>query len=341
MKIALDTMGTNNAPAVEVEGAVRAARHLKPGSEIILVGPRRTLEKELEKQWRVPPNISIVQASEVITMEDKPVEALRRKRDSSIVKMLEMLRDGSTDAAVSAGNTGAMVAGAKLILHSLEGIDRPAIATTIPSARGVSILIDSGASIDCKPHQLLEFAIMGSEYARFIMKISRPSIGLLSIGTESTKGNELTRETHKLLEKSGLNFIGNVEGRDVFMGNADVIVSDGFVGNIVLKVAEGLASAIQNILLAEIKRHFLRTIGGVLMKPAFMRMRKRGDYSEYGGAPLLGVNGICLICHGSSSAKAIANAIRGAERYGIQEINSKIVNAVTSFKKGENDDLGG
>ncbi|MCX6348821.1 MAG: phosphate acyltransferase PlsX [Candidatus Aureabacteria bacterium] len=303
MRIALDAMGSDGAPAVEVEGAILAARAEGTDREIVLVGDRTLIEREMEKHRRVPPTLSIVHTSQVITMEDHPVDALRKKKDTSLARTLDLVKRGEAAAAVSAGNTGAVLVGARITLGVLPGLDRPAIASVIPvipSLRGVSVLIDSGANSDCKPLHLLQFAIMGSEYYRFITGKPRPAIGLLSIGAESTKGNELTRETYKILEKSGLNFIGNVEGRDVFLGKADVIVSDGFVGNIVLKVGEGLVSALHNVLLREIKRHVLRMIGGVLMKPAFMRMRKRGDYTEYGGAPLLGVKGTCIICHGSS-----------------------------------------
>ena len=333
MRIALDAMGSDGAPAVEVEGAILAARADGTNREIVLVGDRALIERELEKHRRVPPNISIVHASQVITMEDHPVEALRKKKDTSLARTLDLVKRGEAAAAVSAGNTGAVLVGARITLGVLPGLDRPAIASVIPvipSLRGVSVLIDSGANSDCKPLHLLQFAIMGSEYYRFITAKPRPVIGLLSIGAESTKGNELTRETYKILEKSGLNFIGNVEGRDVFLGKADVIVSDGFVGNIVLKVGEGLVSALHNVLIREIKRHVLRMIGGVLMKPAFMRMRKRGDYTEYGGAPLLGVKGTCIICHGSSPPKAIGNAILVAERFETQAVNAQIQNALAA-----------
>lgn len=338
MRIALDAMGSDGAPAVEVEGAILAARADGPGREIALVGDRETLERELAKHRRVPPGISVVHAPRVITMEDKPVEALRRKRDTSLGKMLEMVQRGEAQAAVSAGNTGAVLVGARIALGILTGLDRPAIATVvpvIPSLRGVSVLIDSGANSDCKPLHLLQFAVMGSEYYRFLAHKERPSVGLLSVGAESTKGNELTREAYKLLEKSGLNFTGNLEGRDVFMGKADVIVTDGFVGNIVLKVGEGLVSALHKVLIREIKRHFLRMIGGVLMKPAFIRMAKRGDYSEYGGAPLLGVKHTCIICHGSSPPKAIGNALLVAERFENNAVNAKIQEALAAVWKKE------
>ncbi len=329
MRIALDAMGSDNSPEVEVEGAVQAAYEGKGEREVVLVGDREILEKELSKLRRVPEKLTIHHAPEVIKMEERPVEAVRRKKDSSIFKAMELLKSGRVDAVVSAGNTGAVVAGAILSVGTLPGIDRPAIAAIIPSANDISILIDAGANSDCKPHNLLQFAMMGTEYARFLMEKSNPQVRLLSIGAESSKGNELTREAHKLLRESRLNFMGNVEGRSVFLGNADVIVSDGFVGNIVLKTGEGLAAGIGKILIKEIKRHPLRTIGGMLMKPAFIRLRKRGDYSEYGGAPLLGINGICIICHGSSSPKAILNAILVSEAYAVQGINKKIMDRAT------------
>ncbi len=335
MKIALDAMGSDHAPGVEVAGAIRAARQEEGGLEIVLVGREETLRAELKKHRRLPASISIVNASQTVAMEDKPVEALRRKKDSSIVRLLELIKNGEVMGGVSAGNTGAVVAGARLILGVLPGVDRPAIAALIPAARGNSILIDAGANIDCKPRQLLQFALLGSEFARFILKKDYPAVGLLSTGAESGKGNELTRQAHGLLEKSRLNFIGNVEGRDVYLGQADVVVCDGFVGNIVLKTGEGLAAAIGEILIGEIKRHLLRVIGGILMKPAFVRLKKRGDYSESGGAPLLGINGTCLICHGSSSPKAISNALILAARSVRQEINSRIIDSIASTAEGK------
>jgi glycerol-3-phosphate acyltransferase PlsX len=338
MKIALDAMGSDGCPAVEVEGAILAARAEGALREIVLVGDREVLERELSKYRRVPPGISIAHAPHAITMEDKPVEALRKKKNTSLGMMLEMVQRGEAQAAVSAGNTGAVLVGARIALGLLPGLDRPAIATVIPvipSLRGISVLIDSGANSDCKPLHLLQFAVMGSEYYRFLIGEERPSVGLLSVGAESTKGNELTRETYKLLEKSGLHFTGNLEGRDVFIGKANVIVADGFVGNIVLKVGEGLISALHTVLLWEIKRHFLRMIGGVLMKPAFMRMAKRGDPSEYGGAPLLGVKRTCIICHGSSPPKAIGNAILVAERFETNAVNVKIQEALAAVWRKE------
>lgn len=332
MRIALDAMGSDRAPAVEVAGAIDAAGFFGFQGEIVLVGDRAQLEKELSRHRRVPSNISIHHASEAVSMEDKPVESFRHKKDSSLIRMMELLKTGKVEAVISAGNTGAVVACAKLMIGTLSGIDRPAIATVIPASRGVSILLDAGANSDCKPHHLFQFAVMGREYSRFIAKKPDPLVSLLSIGTESTKGNELTRETYKLLEKSPLNFIGNIEGRDVFMGRADVIVADGFVGNVVIKVAEGLVAAIHRMLVGEIKRHLLRTIGGFLMKPAFIRIWRRGDYSEYGGAPLLGIDGICIICHGSSPPKAIKNAIRVAEQFQAEEVNQKIVEAIAQLK---------
>ncbi len=331
MRIALDAMGSDRSPAVEVAGAIDAAGFFGSRREIILVGERELLEKEISLHRRVPSNISIHHASQAVSMEDKPVESFRHKKDSSLIRMMELLKTGKADAVISAGNTGAVVACAKLMIGTLPGIDRPAIATVIPAPRGISILLDAGATSDCKPRHLFQFAVMGREYCRFITKKPDPMISLLSIGTESTKGNELTRETYKLLESSPLNFTGNIEGRDVFMGRADVIVSDGFVGNVVLKSAEGLLASIHRMLVGEIKRHLLRTIGGFLMKPAFIRIWRRGDYSEYGGAPLLGINGICIICHGSSTPKAIKNAIRTAEQFQAEQINAKITEAVTEL----------
>lgn len=314
MRIALDAMGSDHAPGVEVAGAIRAARQEGSDLEIVLVGEEEKIRRELAEYRRLPPTISIVNASQTITMEDKPVEAIRRKKDSSIVRILGLIKSGEVAGGVSAGNTGAIVAGAKLILGVLPEVDRPAIAALIPAARGSSVLIDTGANIDCKPRQLLQFALLGDEFARLILKKDSPAVGLLSTGAESGKGNEVTRQAYRLLKKSRLNFIGNVEGRDIYLGRADVLVCDGFVGNIVLKTGEGLAAAIGEILVGEIKRHFLRVIGGILMKPAFVRLKKRGDYSESGGAPLLGINGVCIICHGSSSPKAISNALFLAAR---------------------------
>lgn len=310
MRIAVDAMGGDYAPGEIIRGAVAAAKR-HPG-DIILVGREEAITSELEKLGGLPPNLRVVHASEVITMEDQPAIALRRKKGSSIWLATELVKTGEAQALVSAGNTGAQMAAALLALGRIEGIARPAIATILPTVAGAKLLLDAGANVDCRPQHLLQFAQMGAVYAERILGLPSPRVGLLNIGTERTKGNELTLAAFDLLVSSGLNFIGNVEPRDIPLGVADVVVCDGFVGNSILKFGEGLAAALITMLRQELANRPLARAGAALALPALRSLWRKLDYAEYGGAPLLGVNGVSVVCHGSSKARAIENAIRVA-----------------------------
>lgn len=310
MRVAVDAMGGDFAPRVEVEGALMAAREY--GVEVILVGDRERIRAELARHHVGGLPVTIHHASEVVEMQESPAVALRRKRDSSIRVAFDLVREGRADAVVSAGNSGAALAVGVRVLKILQGVERPAIATTLPNLQGFSILVDAGANVDCKPLHLIHFAIMGSVYARHALSHPDPRVGLLSNGSEETKGNELTRVAHSLLKSVPINYVGYVEGRDIYRGDVDVVVCDGFVGNIALKLSEGLAEAITTMLRTEIGRSLRAKLGYLLIKGAFDKLRKKVDYSEYGGAPLLGIDGVGMISHGSSPPKAIKNAIRSA-----------------------------
>ena len=322
--IALDAMGSDRAPKPEIEGAIQAARH--HGAHVVLVGPADVVRAELMRYpLAVGLPIEIAHASEVITMEDKAVQAVRAKRDSSLRVGLRLVRDGSTAGFVTAGNTGAAMATAKMVLGAIPGVDRPALAAVFPTAiRTVAILLDVGANVDCKPHNLEQFAVMGEIYFRSMFGTRRPRVGLLSIGEEENKGNELTREAFQLLKRLPLNFVGNVEGRDLYSGNVDVIVTDGFVGNVALKTSEGVANLVRATLKETLKTTITRQVGYLLSRSAFSDFKKRLDHTEYGGAPLLGVKGVCFITHGSSNANAIKNAIRVAAEFAERPINDEI-----------------
>lgn len=310
-RVALDAMGGDRGPVVNIEGAVAAAREL--GLSILLVGNEEDLDRSLRRHSTNGLGITICHAPETVGMDESPSAALRKKKHSSIRVGLELVKKGEADAFISAGNTGAVMATAMITLGSLPGVERPAIALIVPTLRGQSILIDAGANADCKPRHLLQFAIMGDVYARQVMGKKSPTVGLLSIGEEESKGNELTREAFKELEEErSLNFTGNVEGREVFSGAADVIVCDGFTGNIALKISESAAEFFTVLLKEELEKGLVGKLGALLTRGAFRRFKKRVDYTEYGGAPLLGVGGICIISHGRSTAKAIKNAIRVA-----------------------------
>ena len=308
MKIALDAMGGDSAPETPVAGAVRAARELPV--ELVLIGDRAIIEGQLARYHKRPSNLSIVHAAEVIGMDEPPVASIRKKRDSSINVGIELLRDGKVDAFVSAGNTGAVVSAATLILGLLPGAERPGIGTLLPGLKRDTLLIDVGANINPKPTHLLQYAVMGETYVRYVLGRPNPAIGLLNVGEEETKGPEFIKETYAMLEASGLNFTGNAEGRDIFSGKFDVIVCDGFVGNVALKTAESLAQAIAAILKRTLSMSPITRLGAWLSKAAFQALRQEIDYAEHGGAPLFGVDGVCIIAHGASSAKAIKNAIR-------------------------------
>ena len=322
MRIAVDAMGGDFAPKAPVEGAVEAARELGVG--IVLVGDSARVGRELALHETSGLDIQVRHASQVVDMKDSASVALRRKKDSSIRVATEMVKAGEAVAVVSAGHTGAAMATAFFVLGPMKGVERPAIATLMPSMTGFTILLDVGANVDCKPVHLYQFAVMGDVFARKVHGISRPKIGLLSIGEEDTKGNELTKESFKLLKSSKLHFIGNVEGRDVFNGKADIIVCDGFIGNVALKISEGLAEAMNMLLRKEIEEAIGGQVGYLLLRPAFKKFKKKIDYSEYGGAPLLGINGISIVSHGHSTPKAIKNAVKVAREFHSKQVNRHI-----------------
>src|SRR5579871_3039486 len=334
--IALDAMGSDRAPKPEIEGAIHAAKSY--GTRVLLVGPESTVRQELERHssWsRLP--IEIVHASEVITMEDKAVQAVRAKRDSSMRVGLRLVREGRAAGFVTAGNTGAAMATAKMVLGALQGVDRPALAAVFPTAGGTAaILLDVGANVDCKPHNLEQFAVMGEMYFRTIFSSERPRVGILSIGEEESKGNDLTRQSYKLLAKLPLNFVGNVEGRDVYNGNVDVIVCDGFVGNVALKVSEGLVETVSSMLKESLQATISSQVGYLLSRRAFADFKKRLDYSEYGGAPLLGIKGVCIVCHGSSNSNAIKNAVRVAMEFANSKLNRTIEERIAEASRNLN-----
>ena len=325
MKIAIDAMGGDYAPQEIVAGAVRAAR--KNLADIVLVGQDTQIKNCLEKEgnWQSLP-ITIVNATEVIGMDEHPAEAIRQKKDASIVVATKLVKDGECDAVLSAGSTGAAVTAAQLILKRIHGVSRPAIATPMPTPNGVTLLLDSGANVDSKPEHLRESAIMGSIYAKAVLNKDNPRVGLLNIGEEETKGNEQAKEAYALLkEESSVNFVGNAEGRDIPKGNFDVVVCDGFVGNVVLKFAEGLATTIMELIKEAVMDGGISAkAGALLLKPTLKKLAVRLDVDEYGGAPLLGVNGCAIISHGSSNAKSIENAIRAAGNY----VNNDVLSAI-------------
>lgn len=311
MKIAVDAMGGDHAPREVIRGAVQAAREL--GLHVVLVGREELIRDELRTMNVREGTVDVAHASEVVEMSDVPGVAIRKKKNSSIRVGLNMVAEGSASSFVSAGNSGAVMAGALYVLRKVKGVDRPAISATIPTPAGPIVLIDAGANVDCKPAHLVQFGCMGDAYARKILGISRPRVGLLSIGEEESKGTDLTREAGLLFRQTGLNYVGNLEGRDFFDGKADVFVCDGFVGNIALKTMEGMATALGHFLKDEIGKSAFAMLGVLLAGGAIKRVKRRLDYTEYGGAPLLGVKGGVVICHGSSDAKAVKNAIRMAE----------------------------
>lgn len=336
MKIIVDAMGGDRSPAVEVEGAFQAIRDAKDDLEVVLVGDEALLRTELAKHQALDERrILIVHAAERIDMGEDPARQVRRKKDSSISVATRYLKEGKADGLVSAGNTGAVVACALLLLGRLPGVKRPAIATTVPTPSGGAVLLDVGANSDCTPQQLVQFGIMGNIYARKVLGRSEPKVGLLNIGEESIKGNEVVRNTYPLLQAAKLNFIGNVEGRDIFKGGVDVVVCDGFVGNVVLKFSESVVHLITSLFRELVTSNVRGKLGALLMRPALRSMFKTLDYAEYGGAPLLGVEGAVIIAHGSSSPKAIKNAIYVAARYARERINEHIQEELQGLALGE------
>ncbi len=314
MRIAIDAMGGDDAPASIVQGALVAARHLQIG--LLLVGARDAIERELSRHpgasWL---DVEVLDAAERVEMAEPAAAALRRKTRASIRVAADAVRGGAASALFSAGHTGASVMAAHAAFGRLAGVDRPALATIIPTRRRPTVLLDSGASVECRPQHLVQFAVMGAAYARVALGCASPRVALLSVGEEESKGNDLTREAHQLLKSAPVNFVGNVEGRHVYAGDADVIVCDGFTGNVTLKTSEGLVETFERVLHDELSSTFGTRVGYLLSRQAFRRFRKRLDYSEYGGALLLGLNGICIVGHGRSSAKAVRNAVAMASRY--------------------------
>lgn len=311
MKIVLDAMGGDFGPTVTVRGAIEAISEY--GIDIILTGDSALIEKEIEKYKYIEKHIEIIHCSEQITNQDKPVMAIRRKKDSSMVVALNLVKEKKADAIISAGNTGALLAGGLFILGRIKGIDRPALAPVYPTSKGISILIDGGANADCKPRNYLEFATMANIYATKILGIKDPRVCTVNIGIEESKGNSVTREAYKLCQNAGFNFIGNVEARDIPSGYADIILCDGFTGNVILKLTEGIAETMFTTLKEEFTKNILCKLGAAILKPGLSNFKKRLDYTEYGGAPFLGVQGNLIKAHGSSDAKAIKNAIRQAK----------------------------
>ncbi len=312
MRIVLDAMGSDRHPQPDVEGAVQAAREL--GVDIVLVGQREVIEPELAKHDMSGLPLSIVHASQVLEMTDEPSRAAKRKKDSSMVVGMGLLKQKEADAFVSAGNSGGVLAVALLYLGRIRGVKRPALSAVLPTRTGSCLMLDVGANADCKPLYLQQFAIMGNIYAEHVMGIAHPRVAIVSNGEEEGKGSTLVKETYPLLKDSNLNFVGNAEGKDILSGFADVIVTDGFTGNVAVKLAEGVAGFMLQILEEEIRSRPLASVGALLAKPAFRQVKKRLDYREYGGAPLLGVDGTVIVGHGRSDALAIKNAIRMAKQ---------------------------
>lgn len=325
MKIAVDAMGGDFAPGQNVSGAISAARKIKGRFEIVLVGDKVRIQKELSHHFRTQDlALTIHHASEIVEMDDSPAVALKQKKQSSIAIAMQLHQRGEVDAVVSAGNTGAVLASALFQLRKIKGVNRPAIGSLLPNGRSATLLIDAGTNVDCKPHQLLEFGVMGSIFMSKLFGIEKPRVGLLNIGEERKKGNEQVQSTYNYLENSKLNFIGNIEGGAILRDRADVVVCDGFVGNIILKFAESFNKVYSSNLRRRIGKRLQYNIGAYLLRPAFRRLKKTFDYAEYGGVPLLGVNGVVIICHGSSSPKAIRNAIFEAEKIIKEQVNDKI-----------------
>jgi phosphate acyltransferase len=313
MRIAVDAMGGDHAPRRPVDGALAAARHL--GIGIDLVGRADRVRDELVRHPDAEMlDLSVVDAPDVVDMDESAALALRRKPRSSVMVAATRVRDGHASALVTAGHTGAAVVAAHAVFGMLEGVDRPALAAVVPTKQGSAVLLDAGATVECRPAHLVQFGIMGSAYARVALGIERPRVGLLSIGEEATKGNELTREAHRLMMHAPVQFVGNVEARGIFAGEADVVVADGFTGNVALKLSEGVVEMVEDLLRQELQSTFSSQMGYLLSQRAFRRFRKRVDYSEYGGAPLLGTAGVVVVGHGRSSAKAIRNAVAQAAR---------------------------
>jgi phosphate acyltransferase len=331
--IAVDAMGGDKAPVPEVEGAIHAAREY--GHRVLLVGNGPDVERELQSHHSIGDLlIEVIHASERITMDDHAAKAARGKKDSSMHVCARLVHSGKADGFLSAGNTGACMAIANMVLRKVPGVDRPALTGVFPTHKGTPVVVvDVGANVDCEPENLRQFGLMGEIYSRLVLKIKRPRVGLLSIGEEEHKGNSLTRDATPLLKSLGINFIGNVEGRDLFSGHVDVIVCDGFVGNVALKVSEGLSEMIRGMLREALEATVTRKIGYALSRSAYTEFKKRVDYAEYGGAPLLGVKGVCIICHGRSDSNAIKNAIRVAADFASSNMNQRIEEELREYAR--------
>ncbi|HMP73841.1 MAG TPA: phosphate acyltransferase PlsX [Kiritimatiellia bacterium] len=328
MRIAVDAMGGDYAPREIVAGAYQAVQKLPTIEALILVGDETAIKAELDKQGPASPKISIVHCTQVVGMDESPAVAVRRKKDSSISRSVDLVKSGEADAVFSAGNTGAAVAASQIKLRTLEGIQRPAIATVFPSPTKPFVLLDAGATTDCTPEILAQFAVMGSIYSREILHVAEPKVGLMSIGEEDAKGNETTKETFGRLQRSHLNFMGNIEGHDLFEGDVDVVVCDGFVGNVVLKTSESVGHAISTWIKQEFTRNPFRIIGTLFLRGALRALKRKINPEAYGGAPLLGVNGVVSIGHGSSSAFAVFNGIRSVCESVDHHINHLIVDEI-------------
>jgi glycerol-3-phosphate acyltransferase PlsX len=331
MKIALDAMGGDFGPPNLVGGAVLALREYRHITKLFLVGDAPRLEAELKKHGCNDGRVEIVHASQVVEMSDRAVESVRRKKDSSVSRAVDLVKRGQADAIVSAGHTGAAVAASAIKLRSLPGVDRPGIAAVLPTETNVFVLIDAGANIDARPEHLFQYAIMGSVYSRHVLGYENPSVGLISLGEEDVKGTELTKEVFKMLKRTSLNFRGNIEGRHLFENPVEVVVCDGFVGNVILKTSESIAVAIFTWLKHELTRTPRRKMGALLAKDAFLAIKDKTNYEEYGGSPLLGVNGICIIAHGASTPLAIKNALRVAAESIEQHVNPHIIEEVQRY----------
>jgi glycerol-3-phosphate acyltransferase PlsX len=328
MRIVVDVMGGDHGCGVVIDGVKLALQANPKISELYLVGNQTEIEAALAKSGFQDPRLRIVHASEVLTMEDKPAQAIRRKRDASICRAMDLVKEGKADAVISPGNTGGIMAAAQLKLRTLPGVDRPGIATVIPAPENDFVLLDSGANIDCKPIHLAHYAVMGHVYSREILKVKSPRVGILSVGTEDIKGNDLTLEAFKLCKELNINFIGNIEGYDPFRNRVDVVVCDGFVGNIVLKTMEGMAKGIFGWLKTELMKNWKRKMGALLAKDAFKTIARRMDADNSGGAPLLGLNGNVLKAHGSSRERAIMNAVRISTETVQHQINEIMIREV-------------
>jgi glycerol-3-phosphate acyltransferase PlsX len=333
MRVAVDAMGGDFAPGVNIDGAIVAVQE-KDDINVILVGDEPSIIEGLKGKKYPESRISTFHASEVVPMDASPSYAVRRMKDSSIRRAVELVRGGSADAVVSAGNSGAMMALALFMLGTSEGVDRPAIATVMPSFNKPFLLLDAGANVDCNPLNLLQFGLMADAYCKNILQRPEPRIAILSIGEEPAKGNELTKEAYKLLENSPIKFIGNIESKDIYMGNADGIICDGFVGNIFLKTSEGLADVVMKMLKREINNSIIGKLGSLLLTPAFKNIGKIIDYDEYGGAPLLGINGSCIIGHGRAMPKAIKNAIMNAADFSSKKVYEAVSAEIKSVHAG-------